>query len=597
MPDFRTVVPLQFRNFDAQKTKQVSRPHFDGGAPLMEFTIRLRNRFGEERKLSGLVPEGARRNQAIEMVIRQHGGDCIVKRGGFDPINQIDLSEFTWITHITLSDGFTMSDWIQIRNRNGEFEIGKSNGRSWWENGDTKRANRKENEIMLTEDFGIRNELPTTRDVIYGRTALQGCGGVATKDEIEAAKLAAKFDIARENYAVNLDLGEIKLIENNRSEKIESEYAVRYGTHTIEREEIAPLTLFTVFHPNEMKAVDLFYYANQLYQENLANAIPIVIKKKMEDEEEIITFANREQNKSFHPSQQVIGPSEQVVRNANKKTRQKETSEKQKETILIETILMRLLFNPVERRLYGKLYGLPSEENEGEQNKEKTRTPQMPPKTLKPDLKVSLKERQTVRIRLKQKDYEKKITCDERVAVNEIPQGTNKLFHKVVYDKPFVTDATRKRNRSERDVIGIVRKGDVCRQGKSWTHESNSREKTGEKVKKQKREKKMGIHKEVFALKMRGSRKKYGEKRREKDKTKKTDSLIGLLPIKKPQSLKNQGRKLKINAASVKYIKAFTTLLSDTFNSNILYPSKNGRGRRFTVATTKLIENVRPRKE
>jgi hypothetical protein len=191
------------RIFDGRPNPRQTLPRFDA-SPLVERSLTLRNKSGEERSLSGLVPLGVDAIDEVKIILSQNGGSCRTERGSGD------LSEFTWIVSISLSDGFTVADWLQIRNRDSEFEIGRlKDGTSFWENGNTMRV-KAAGGIQITEDYGMTAELPDTGDLLNGRKVCGGCGGALTKESLDAAKNAAKSELERETYAVNLDTGEIR---------------------------------------------------------------------------------------------------------------------------------------------------------------------------------------------------------------------------------------------------------------------------------------------------------------------------------------------------------------------------------------------------
>jgi len=207
--------------FDGRATRP-THARFDA-APLVDRLLILRNRHGEERYLFARVPLGVDKITEVSLILSSNGGTCDIKQGTGN------LSEFTYITHIALSDGFTVSDWLQMRNRNGEFEVGRlRNGASFWENGNTSHV-KGNGTTLITEDFGMTGELPDTEKLLSEssqrdkkpvimmdpyKKECKGCGGTVTPESLEAAKIAARKDVDREQFSINPDTNEVKRQED-----------------------------------------------------------------------------------------------------------------------------------------------------------------------------------------------------------------------------------------------------------------------------------------------------------------------------------------------------------------------------------------------
>ena len=201
---------------------------------LVEFTLHLQDRHGRRRELKGLVEEGTTRNDAVEKLVREHGGKCEIEEG------KGELAGFRWIKRIEFKDGFKIEEWGQFATINGEFEIGKikkplmsmlfstffgkESATAFWENGDTKRITQRDNAVLFREDYGVTNELPAANAILNLDNLDKlnfrggGCGGAITAGEIELVKLAARLDIKREDYLINFGTGTIKKKEAGNSE-------------------------------------------------------------------------------------------------------------------------------------------------------------------------------------------------------------------------------------------------------------------------------------------------------------------------------------------------------------------------------------------
>ncbi|MEK6981998.1 MAG: hypothetical protein AABX38_03640 [Candidatus Micrarchaeota archaeon] len=209
-------------NHSSSSTKIASRTYFQS-IGYVEQRITISDKYGTERTLYGWVPKGISQTEAIKRVIEQNGGMCEIKRGGYDPINRIDLSNFTYITKIAFDDGFTVADWLQIRNQYNEFAIGQIGNTTFWENGDTLRAHGN-NQIRITEDYGFTKELPDTSDLIgrKKRGTCGGCGGPITNEALSALDLASKYAQKRDTYNFDPNTGAIRLVRNSQTSENET---------------------------------------------------------------------------------------------------------------------------------------------------------------------------------------------------------------------------------------------------------------------------------------------------------------------------------------------------------------------------------------
>ena len=358
MPSGRSVVlkPL-VRVYNQLVAKRKLQKEY--GLPLVEFGIELKNRSGEKRELFGLVPEGVDRDKAVKLVVEQNNGFCDVERGGYDPVNKIDLSEFTWIKQIALSDGFKVEDWLQIRDRHGEFEIGSADGKSFWENANTKKVNRYDNRIKITEDYGMAAELPDTNKLINGEEkACGGCGGAIGEDALELAKGIASMKIERDaEYSINLDTGKIR--EKTPLGFMEFDYK----PEEIPLQEIT-LPNFNLARNEQQNTMDagIFTDNKQLRLHEFAELDTVYVSAKALRDEESVEIT---------PTPVVTGNNEIAVTQEN----QNKAGFRQEESMII-----RLLMNPVERKLWGKIYGLPDDEEIRKSNEIKKKENNAPAK-------------------------------------------------------------------------------------------------------------------------------------------------------------------------------------------------------------------------
>jgi len=198
----------------------------DGGV-LVEFSLKLKDRYGNEKELRGFVEEGTARNDAVAKLVRENGGFCEIREG------ENELAGLRWISRIEFSDGFKIGEWGQYATINGQFEVGKLrpslmkkllalfskkfDSCAFWENGDTKKVTAQDSAVLFREDYGVKGELPRA-DAIIASKGFEpggGCGGAITKGELELVKLAAAIDFGREEYLVDLNRGEIRKREQH----------------------------------------------------------------------------------------------------------------------------------------------------------------------------------------------------------------------------------------------------------------------------------------------------------------------------------------------------------------------------------------------
>jgi hypothetical protein len=202
MPD-----PKQFMNASAARERHGIRTQqqFDAQM-LVEFTLRLKDRNGMTRELSGLVPERTQLNKAVKMVVEQHGGICIIERGSYDKVNNIDLSKLEWITCIILSDGTVIKN-PHIGTFDGRYlEIGRVGQYAFWENGQTKYVTASENKTLIEDGSTFTAELPSLKG--------GGCGGAITQEDIDELlkiiELLAEGMVKKEVYLFDRESGEIR---------------------------------------------------------------------------------------------------------------------------------------------------------------------------------------------------------------------------------------------------------------------------------------------------------------------------------------------------------------------------------------------------
>jgi len=511
------------------------------GLPFVEFGIELRSKSGEKRELTGFVPEGLKRDKAIKLVVEQNNGVCDIERGGYDPVNKIDLSEFTWVKHIALSDGFKVEDWLQIRDRNGEFEIGSAQGKSFWENANTKNVGRYDNRIMITEDYGMTAELPDTDKLITGeKKACGGCGGAVGEETLELTKGIASMKIERDaEYTINLDTGRIK-----------EKTPLRFMEFDYNAEEI-PLQGITVpsFNLSRNEQLDtmdagIFTDNKQLRLHEFAELDTVYVSARALGDEAHIG---------------VISAPVVTNNEAGVQTNQNNFEFRQEESMII-----RLLMNPVERKLWGKLYGLPDDEEIRKSNEIKKKEKEGAVKIKTAETKqgaIEIKAPKRLNYK-KQKEKPKQTQKQGRDKLRAVKQTLDYAPEQARIEEPKsqkMKIAARKEAKSEERSDISAMTIPKTRKRKKRRRRIIMKETSEKKIAppKQKAMKKQ-IGKKKKAVDIKKEIKKYkAEKNKSKEKTKKESKAKKAEVLKeKPKKEKKKTRKTKAHAPFSKNKKA-----------------------------------------
>jgi len=510
------------------------------GLPLVEFGIELKNRSGEKRELFGLVPEGVDRDKAVKLVVEQNNGFCDVQQGKYDPVNKIDLSEFTWIKQIALSDGFKVEDWLQIRDRNGEFEVGSAQGKSFWENANTKKVDRYDNRIKITEDYGMTAELPDTDKLISGEEKVcGGCGGAIGEDTLELAKGIASMKIERDaEYTINLDTGRIR--EKTPLKFMEFDYKPK----EISLQEIT-LPNFNLARNEQQNTMDagIFIDNKQLRLHEFAERDMVYADAKALGDDASVEIQS---------TPAATGNNEAAVPQANKS---------KVEFRQEESMILRLLMNPVERKLWGKLYGLPDDEEIRKSNEVKKKEKTVPVKTktrqsIPKPVEIKYPKRLAYK---KQTEKPKELPKQEAKKPQAVKQTLNYAPEPVRMEEPKpqkiqITAGIEMKIEKKQNTAAIIKP------------EIRKKKKRKRKfIAKEKPEKKTDLSKQKTVKKTDENREKavYTKKEIKKDKTEKKTGkenrkkeLTPEVPERKPKKEKKKTGKIKAHASFSKKKKA-----------------------------------------
>ncbi len=344
MPDFPALrAPTLSRGFDGRA--ELRKPHqFDGMAIMIDYTVRLKDKCGRAFKLVGLVPEGTLRPDAIKMVVEQNGGLCPVE---FGSKGEVDLSKLRWIPYIVLADGTIIDKPHFFGGENGEkIERSKVRDFEFWDPGDADKVSPTSNHVSIEDGTYLTAELPSIKG--------GGCSGSITQQDIdklvEMIALLSEGKVKIESYLYDRLTGEITKKEDAKTPASEFIHA----PSDFRGFDFVPVV---PSYPNLAQVESLLQIQPIAFQSNLVIAsadIAYAIEKAGDIAQKSacnsITMTTTNTQNKPKLCEVEISP---VV---DHQTRMAFVEQK---IVLKESMLMRLLMNPTERKLWGRLFGLP----------------------------------------------------------------------------------------------------------------------------------------------------------------------------------------------------------------------------------------------
>ncbi len=172
-----TMRAMAHANFDASSADKKPRM----SDMVFEHTVYVRTHTDEIYRYTGFAIIGSDRIDADKTVLEQNGCTVISKRGGYDPVNKIDLHKFSYTELIVLPNGEIVKD-IQVRevNKGGieKTDLGYMNPSIDRMFGPSPS--------LLSDDRRLpKDDLPR----------IAGCGGSVTQAELDDLYNQAKYNI------------------------------------------------------------------------------------------------------------------------------------------------------------------------------------------------------------------------------------------------------------------------------------------------------------------------------------------------------------------------------------------------------------------
>jgi hypothetical protein len=334
------LVPKRDMNFDGRAKNSIkSKP------PLAELSLKLTNKEGRSLKISGIVPEG-RGLEAAPSVVRQNGGVCVVEGEYLKMISFPSL-------------GFEV-EFPQFYKKGGlPFKI--ENGEVVWSSlADTKIKGKTFMEIK--DDRQYTEDMPDIISKVKGFLLRKrkkceggGCGGSKEEEDIlSSPALALALANPDLEFSYDPNKGNISIL----TQLIRDEFI--YTDEFSSKPGDPPDMGFAMPQP---VALPPFYEPSStdndcIGKTSITNEREVYRRERLEVEDKISTvFFEYSKNYLSRVSQQkrvtdcMIGcklPG--VIAKYSQE----------------ESMIMRLLMNPTERKIWGKMYGLPDEDDSRE---------------------------------------------------------------------------------------------------------------------------------------------------------------------------------------------------------------------------------------
>lgn len=310
--------------------------------------------------------EGMKELDILVAILEQNGCDCKVERGGYDLLYNVDLSNRRQLLSILLPDGTKMTD-IQIRDpETTKLEKEKVGNFEFYVSPDIEPVSLEHKVKLLTDD---RHLPPIDLPSLSKKCGGGGCGGSITQQDLDTMELVASLNIRGVISVVDgtEDTRFVVLKEQHPefSEFIYTPNKFHEPAHTSnEAVNDAVSSATSHFQPTGVAMVpDLFYVVEKTawMTENLnhANTIVLQLTQTMISNECIPTtkigFFGTSEKCVDHAMMDGMPHSDQCQPQSAKEAPKSFIEQK---IIPEESMLMRLLMNPVERRIWGKVFGL-----------------------------------------------------------------------------------------------------------------------------------------------------------------------------------------------------------------------------------------------
>lgn len=361
-------------NLHGQFDGRADRAKQNGIPTFIDYSVLIRDDKNRVWNFTGFVQEGIQKLDAIMAVLEQNGCACKVDRGRYDPINTIDLSNFRYLSSVVLPNGETIRD-IQVRDISStKLEKARVGDFEYYLNPDIERVTRGDKGALLSDD----RHLPPI-DLPFLDKKCGGCGGSITQQDLDMLAQLAALNVK----------GIVSLVdgtEDNRwvipkQQKLEfSEFVYDPLFYSSATNQSATQQIAI----NAMNGTDAMADAviNANYRETLTRTkteifeTTAISQDHQKTSDSVSSFVFDSIFGTFDPTTDfrlnftitssktetdlalsLFNLSSDLQNNSTKNSNIK--TDKTEDQKVEDSMLMRLLMNPVERKIWGKLFGLP----------------------------------------------------------------------------------------------------------------------------------------------------------------------------------------------------------------------------------------------
>jgi len=318
-----------------------SAPGLNNFLPLVEFKLKLVDKDRRELNLRSMVADGSDFCMAVRALAAQNGGIAISNREG----NYIEKIVFPDLNNFTV-------EFPQFYRKEGlPFKI--EDGKVRWLSLAESRVNGSTRAI-LRDDRQYTKDMPDG-DVLSGmKKACGGCAGVKEEKEIltSSAFRLALMDPDTE-FSFNPGNGRINIVSRDRSKDGNETHdfffspGAAFGMRPVMR------ALSDSVFPS-MQSDTPIVQGNALSDAQILDGRDILRKVRAEAHERVGDIFSGYSEAYLSAIAAGAGQRDPVPKGSMPATSHAPGE---------ESMLMRLLMNPVERKLWGKLYGLPDEDD------------------------------------------------------------------------------------------------------------------------------------------------------------------------------------------------------------------------------------------
>ncbi|MDO8553513.1 MAG: hypothetical protein Q7S22_01795 [Candidatus Micrarchaeota archaeon] len=321
-------------------------------------------------KLTGLVPFGMNRTDATKLIIEQNSGSCQIEYGQH---GELDLSKVRWMPVMVLPSGIVINN-PHFAPDEKHLEVYEIDGKRFHYHPDMDFEDGKNKEILIEDGTRL------TKDPISLRKGGGGCNGSMSQEEVDIfvhlAELLARGLVKKEVYLLNRETNELSKKEISQPSfeyspsmpfGLDYRFEINWNARNLTEINDMLVNMFDAPLPEDLnyalrKMMEVEQKTQTNYRSNSDDfdagsspkfgSVQIYAQKMVSDS----TYTSNDHPPGSPPGiPQAIPP--QIIRLKDTIIKDALPTEMRIE----ESLIMRLLMNPTERRLWGKLYGLPDE--------------------------------------------------------------------------------------------------------------------------------------------------------------------------------------------------------------------------------------------